>query len=617
MRIGTTRIAAIVWLTLASFTVAVRGAGSASAAPPDLPEFRTVVTAIKTEVTNTVQEVTGQPGYLGVRVELGKSGKLVVQEIETGSPAAQLGLQAGDALTRLNDRPIKTSDQLRDWLQAATPGTQTRLTVERASKSRELTATLGAISRPLKVSEPRAFIGLTPGEPKEGGDGVLVVRVQLPSPAAKAGLKTDDVILRIADYPLTTPAALFDALMEKKPGDKVTLAVWRNGQKLQFETTLGRARATTDATASSTAQLWKKDVYRLAVLLVEFPDLKFNPAITNKDWAESLFSTGTYQNKTNATGQLVFGSVNDYYHELSCGAFRFEGKVFNRIEVSKKREDYAPGNTAASKAVLLNEAIDNLLARDGKDALKDADGLLFIYAGERFPTVDRGSLYWPHRGSVTHPRKRWPYVICPEGGKRMTSISLFGHEFGHLLGLPDLYTRSETPWIEGAGLWCGMGNQFGGGRPQHFSAWCKERLGWLRPAVIDPMVKQKLILAPIEGSATNSFKVLVRPDGSEYFLLENRQRIGFDRGLPGEGLLIWRVARGKPVLEESHGIEGPSGPRLFLRVVPYPSPANNAFTPWTTPSSRSLLGGGLPVHITNIRQLTDGRITFSIGYEFE
>jgi hypothetical protein len=51
--------------------------------------------------------------------------------------------------------------------------------------------------------------------------------------------------------------------------------------------------------------------------------------------------------------------------------------------------------------------------------------------------------------------------------------------------------------------------------------------------------------------------------------------------------------------------------------VPYPSRANNAFTPYTTPSSRSLLGGGTPVHITNIRELADGRITFQIGYEFE
>ena len=71
------------------------------------------------------------------------------------------------------------------------------------------------------------------------------------------------------------------------------------------------------------------------------------------------------------------------------------------------------------------------------------------------------------------------------------------------------------------------------------------------------------------------------------------------------------------MLEESHVIEGPSGPRVFLSAVPYPSQANNAFTPYTTPSSRSQLGGGKPVYLTNIRRFADGRVAFEIGYEYE
>ncbi len=54
-----------------------------------------------------------------------------------------------------------------------------------------------------------------------------------------------------------------------------------------------------------------------------------------------------------------------------------------------------------------------------------------------------------------------------------------------------------------------------------------------------------------------------------------------------------------------------------MSSVPFPSQANDAFTPYTTPSSRSQLKGGLPVHITNIRRLADGRITFQIGYEYQ
>ena len=87
--------------------------------------------------------------------------------------------------------------------------------------------------------------------------------------------------------------------------------------------------------------------------------------------------------------------------------------------------------------------------------------------------------------------------------------------------------------------------------------------------------------------------------------------------LPAGGLLIWRVVNNRPVLEESHGVEGAAGPRSFLDEVPYPSKANNSFTPYTMPSSKSQLGGGLPVYITNIRKLPDGRVTFHIGYEYQ
>ena len=81
--------------------------------------------------------------------------------------------------------------------------------------------------------------------------------------------------------------------------------------------------------------------------------------------------------------------------------------------------------------------------------------MFFIYAGERFNAA-RGSLYWPHRSSVSHGGKRWSYFICPEGGARMGNISVFCHEFGHMLGMPDLYARPENPGMEGAGVWCAM-----------------------------------------------------------------------------------------------------------------------------------------------------------------
>jgi len=589
---------------------------SAQTAPPDLAEFRTVENAITTRISKAPAAAVGQVGYLGIHVAPGDQGKLAVTEIAAGSPAARAGLLRGDLLLRIDGQEVLTAAALRSALQAQAPGAALKLTVLRQDKPAEFTAVLGAASRPLTLSAARPILGLGVGEPKDGL-GVPVVQVAPGSPAARAGIKVGEQILKIDSVPLTASSMLTEVITEKKPGDVVTLTVRGDENELEVKVTLvsaGGGRGQAQGWDSRTATVFKKDVYRLAVVRVEYPDVKHNPKITTRDWEDALFSKDAYK-KTSATGQAVHGSVNDYYQEQSYGQLRVEGKVFDWVEVGKKRADYG-GVGGSNRSALLTEALDKLRARDGQDALKDFDGVFFMYAGDRV-AGNRGDIYWPHRSTVTHQGRRLSYFICPEGGRTMYNNSTIAHEFGHMLGLPDLYARPENPGSEGVGVWCAMSNQAPNGRPQHFSAWCKEQLGWISPAVIDPTVKQKLILAPINDSRKECVKVLARLDGSEYFLLENRQKKGFDASLPADGLLIWRVVANRPILEESHGVEGPSGPRVYTASVPFPSAANNAFTPLTTPSSRPQLGGGLPVHITNIQRLPDGRITFYVGYDFQ
>ncbi len=471
----------------------------------------------------------------------------------------------------------------------------------------------------------KAAAGTTPQTPYLGvhlGAGAAVESLDPDSPAAAAGVRAGDVLTQAGGRPVRAADDLRRALAGKTPGDAVELILTRAGKALAVKAKL---TAASSPLASDAAPVkgkgwdkrggggkWAKGAYRLAVVLIKYPDAKPNKAITPQHWEDSLFSKGTYT-QTNATGQRVYGSMNDHYLEQSYGKLRIEGKAFPYVKVSKNRADY--GKQGASRQALLTEALDLVIKRDGKDALQGFDGVFFMYAGGRMQ-VARGSLYWPHRSSVRHNGVSWPYFICPEGGERMYDISVLSHEFGHMLGLPDLYARPENPGSEGLGNWCLMSNQTGRGRPQHMSAWCKERLGWLTPTAIDPAVPQDLVLSPIYKSPRECFKVPVRPDGSEYFLLENRAAHGFDAALPAHGLLVWRVVRGRPILEESHGVAGPSGPRVYANMVPFPSKSNDSFTPFTVPSSRAQLGGGTPVHITNIRKLPDGRITFSIGREF-
>lgn len=590
---------------------------------PQLPGFKTVGEAISTKVERAVVSAAAPKGkaYLGVQVAE-KDGSIEVVDVIEDSNGLRLGLAVGDLILKIDGSDVSSRVEFQNRLLTKLPGDEIVVDVSRGEEVVELKGTLGATSRPLvdtgsqsqSSSRSRGYLGV---QVEESSDppGAILKEVVANSPAEKAELKKDDIVIKVSDTVIKNNVDFLQVLSQSRPGQKLALTIIRDKAETEIEVTLGGTSQPQSApTERSDPKRWKENTYRLAVILIEYPDAKHNEKITNEDWAASFFSQDEYSEKENATGQPVFGSMNDYYHELSCGSFHVKGKVFDWVEVTKKRGEYT--KTTGRTPELFTEALDLILARDGKEALDDFDGVFFMYAGDRFRT-NRGGLYWPHRSSVTHGRKRWSYFIVNEGGAKMSNISVPSHEFGHMLGLPDLYARPEAPGSEGVGQWCAMSNQSSSGRPQHFGAWCKEQLGWLTPTVIDPSIPQKLVLSPIKGTTTECFKVLIRKDGSEYLLLENRQRAGFDASLPGEGLIIWRVVDGRPLVEESHGIDGPAGPRAFTTVVPYPSKSNDSFTPHTIPSSRSKLGGGKDVHITNIKKLPDGRITFFIGYEYQ
>jgi len=611
------------------FVLAMAVAPAAELAPAprphlDLTGYVTVAEAAPADAK--LIRATATPtvlGYVGVQVGGGADQAVAIEEVADDSPAAAAGLTPGVTVTALNGETVATAAALKGRLRAITAGQVVAFTVSTNGVSRVVSVTAAALSKPMtNAPNARPILGV---QVAAGDGGVLIDGVTEGGPAEKAGVKKGDVVTKIDDTKLEAESGIRDAISTKRPGDAVRLFVKRGADELEIRVFVGVDNAGTGPRLAGwddrLPSAWKKPTYRLAIVGVEYPDAKHNAKVADADWEASMFSVGNYQDKS-ATGQKVWGSMADYYREISYGKFSVEGSFVGWHEVSKKRLDYSSGSGTSSreKSALLVEAMDKVLAAKGKDALKDFDGVFFVYAGERVSTT-RGSLYWPHRASVNHQGKRWPYFIVQEGGARMNDISVFCHEFGHMLGLPDLYARPEVPGMEGVGPWCAMSQQNGGGRPQHFSVWSKDQLGWVTPKVIDPRVKQKIVLSPIEDSPAECLKIPARADGTEYFLVENRRKKGFDAELPAEGLLIWRVlpnnATQRVFLEESHGVEGQTGPRVFLGAVPFPSPSNANFTPATTPSSKSQLGGGFDVSLTNIRRLPDGRVTFGVGYDFQ
>ncbi|HEX9885859.1 MAG TPA: M6 family metalloprotease domain-containing protein, partial [Longimicrobiales bacterium] len=142
-----------------------------------------------------------------------------------------------------------------------------------------------------------------------------------------------------------------------------------------------------------------------------------------------------------------------------------------------------------------------------------------------------------------------PVVSCDfQGGQtQINEIGVLAHELGHGFGLPDLYCTASGCNHAGIGRWglMGSGNWgcWGGEpwRPCHMEAWSKAMLGWVDVETLAPGVDHGVIvLEPVEEGG--SVLRIDAGDGSnEYFLIENRQRIGFDAGMSRPGLLIWHI----------------------------------------------------------------------------
>jgi immune inhibitor A len=355
------------------------------------------------------------------------------------------------------------------------------------------------------------------------------------------------------------------------------------------------------------------------VVLVQFPDA----ALTRpkKEFEDLFFSTGV----------IPTGSVAEFYREASGGLVNITGKVVGPFTLPRNVTEYA--HNASGMGGLTPNA--QTMARDAADAARasvdhtlDNDGngfvdaFIVVHAGAAGEETRRKTDIWSHKwvldgGAfvVADGTKVYAYLTVPEGCR----LGVCAHEMGHLLfGWPDLYDTDYTS--EGIGDWCLMSGGSWNGReagaepgdlPSHPSAWCKADQGWVNvivqrsngpTSVVDVHKSRTIIRLWMDGDATSS----------EYFLVENRQRTGFDRALHGDGLLIWHIddsitnntneahykvalmqADGKSDLERAAN-RGDGGD-------PYPGDSHNAtFDAASSPPSKSY--GGLPtsVAVTNI-----------------
>ena len=399
----------------------------------------------------------------------------------------------------------------------------------------------------------------------------------------------------------------------------------------------------------------QQPLWRVPVILVGFTD---QPLVytAEQGWDLALFDS---------TGATPTGSVFDYYRWASGGRLRVTGQVVASVPLTGSKGFYAHnswglsiGATPRNSYGVVDEAVRTCdAAVDWAPFDRDHDGYVDMVwvvhsglAGEN--TVSRDNLWsitsemrdWTNGGafitndlvpgSVSQMIRIDAFSILPElsafrPGSR-AEIGVYCHEFGHALGLPDLYdTAPQTAAFNvGPGNWSLMSTGMYGTNgaspefPSHLGAWPTLFLGW--NSTVRPTQDSLLVLGPIESGSPILDLWFQGEYSSEHYLIENRQRLGFDQHLLQEGLIVYRVDDAA-IGARLGGNQVNVGPRPALRIVeadgrddlveglsrgssrdPFPGALN--VTTWdenSTPSTRSFSGAATNVALRTILAVGD------------
>lgn len=351
------------------------------------------------------------------------------------------------------------------------------------------------------------------------------------------------------------------------------------------------------------------------------------------------------------------GSVKDYYLQVSYQKLTVQSVVSVWVTLPNTMAYYGANDSSGNDLhpqEMVADAINALHATGFNFSQVDGngdgliDGLDIIHSGRGEEWGGNNANYiWSHQWELATPitydgvtmssyhteseLRGWDDTATTWG---ITRIGVICHETGHFLGLPDLYDTSSAGATSGLGEFClmsgGSWNGNYGTSPAHMSAWCKKTLGWSTPTQLTTIGTKSL--PAIEYNANAMF--LLRDSAFpsyEYFLVENRQGIGFDSGLPGasRGILIWHVSEdmadnsqpGSTVsdhylvdLEEASGVQ-----HLLLSATAggddydyFRSGNNTSFTDSTTPNSKTYSGLSLKLPITGITG-SGTPMTFTLG----
>lgn len=296
--------------------------------------------------------------------------------------------------------------------------------------------------------------------------------------------------------------------------------------------------------------------HRGLVILMEFKDVKFVSSDPHETF-NRFFNEEGYHEYGNA------GSVKDYFLKQSYGQLEIDFDIVGPYTANGSLAHYGENENGhdARPLEMTMEAID-AAAKDVDysnydwDNDGEVDQIFIICAG--YDEAEGASSYyiWPHEWVLSAQgiyRKYNGKVLNTYGvatelwGNENTNpdgeiagIGTACHEFSHCLGLPDFYDTSGTNF--GMGDWdvmCSGNYNNRSHTPAGYTSYERMFAGWLTPTELTEMTRIN-DMKPI-ATTPECYILYNEANRDEYYLLENRQPVDFDEGLPSHGLLVLHV----------------------------------------------------------------------------
>ena len=268
-------------------------------------------------------------------------------------------------------------------------------------------------------------------------------------------------------------------------------------------------------------------------VLVDFDDIRTDIQQVDVD---TMFNSDNYTENGNHC------SVKTYFETVSSGKLTYTNLVVGPVRLSKRRSHYI-------NKLLVEEAMD-LVVNDLNIDLSQfdsrnegiVDAINFLYAGD---SQYVGEL-WPHNfhTTLTYGNMRTHYYQLTGLGlhKIDLRIGTIVHENGHLLcRFPDMYDYGkrdgDSEDSEGIGRYClmGSGNHLNERRtPSSVCGYLRELAGW-----VDNVINLNNSGSySAEHADYNTIMKFSTELPNEYFIVENRTRLGLDSHLPSSGLAV-------------------------------------------------------------------------------